>query len=279
MDGSGIVLVVCSDPLGSPWSAYRLALYSGVIQGAGNIGAPILLAHGVSLRTALPVGFFDFPLCGVVLIGHFKAQHLREYERLPIPVVSADTPVAGYKIHSVSVDNEGAMKLAVQHLVARGHRKIGLVRFVSYSLNDVAPDSKERHAGFLQAARDAGLQVRKDWIFNVLPDSPSSRIRVLQRLVDPRSAFTAAVAVDDICAAAVHEAATKRRRAVPRDFGIVMVNSLNVPSPYSGPLVDFQALGREAAPLLRMPKSPAIRIRVPVDWSEAGSIPELNPAK
>ncbi len=269
MDGRGMVLVVSSDPLGGPWSDYRTALNSGVVQGAGDIGAPILLAHGIAMRIAMPVGFLDYPICGVVLVGHFKARLMRQYERLPVPVVIADTPAAAYKMHSVCVDNFGAMKTAVQHLVALGHRRIGFARFILYSLNDVDPDSKERHAGFMQACLEARLPVRTDWTFNVMP---GGGVGSLRRLVDQSSGFTSAIAVDQGIAAQVHRAATKAGREVPRQFGIVTVNGKGFTSQYSGPLVDFVELGRRAAPLLQAPKSPPVRIQVAVGWHEAGSV-------
>ena len=271
MDGGGIVLVVNADPLKGPWGAYFTALFAGIIQGAGDIGAPILLAHGPGFRSAMPVGFLDYSLRGVVLAGRFTAEVLRGYERLPIPVVIADTPVNDRKIHSVCVDNAKAMRDAVKYLVALGHRRIGFVRFVLYSLRDVDPDSKERQAGFLQACQEAGLPASKDWIFNVLAGVRTD-FHPLRRLVCRGSHFTAAITVDGNCADHVQQAAAEFGKEAPRQLRIVTVNAQGAPSRYSGPQVDFTELGRRAGPLLSHPKEPPIRIRVPTTWYEAESV-------
>jgi len=270
MDGRGMVLIVSSNPLKGPWSAYGGALISGVIQGAADIGAPILIAHEHGLQTAMPVGFLDYPLRGVVLIGHFKPEILRAYERLPVPVVIADTPASDRKIHSVTVDNAAVVKDAVKRLVALGHRRIGFVRYVLYSLREVDPDSKERQAGFLEGCQEAGLPVSSEWIFNALATGKPD-LQTMRRLVGKGSRFTAAIAADGYGASLVQRAAEQFGRSIPRQLSLVAFAG-STDLTFTGPRVDFTVLGRQAAPLLDQPKDPPIRVRVPAEWYEGGSV-------
>lgn len=272
MDGRGMVLIVSADPISGRWSPYHAALMNGLLQGIGGIGAPVLLAHGVGFRTAMPVGFLDYPLRGVILVGHFKPDVLRGYERLPIPVVIADTPANEHKIHSVCVDNVEAMRDTVKRLAALGHRRIAFIRFILYSLRDIDPDSKERHTGFMQGCREAGLPVASDWTFNMLPNFKPEQSSNIRRVVGRGSPFTAVITTNPD---AVLQAATEFGKQVPQQLSIVTVNTKGAPTRYSGPAVDFTDLGRRAAPLLNEPKSPPIRVRVPTEWYEAGSVRSL----
>lgn len=269
MDGRGVVLIVSTNPWKAPWSEYSGPLYSGIVQGAADIGAPILIAHEHGLQTSMPVGFLDYPLRGVVLVGHFTSEILRCYERLPVPVVLADTPT-DRKVHSVTVDNITAAKDAVKRLVELGHRRIGFVRFVLYSLREVDPDSKERQTGFLQGCQECGLPVTNDWIFNALP-SGKPDLQTMRRLVGKGSHFTAAIASDTGGANLVKRAAEQFGREIPRQLSLVSFAS-KPDRTYSGPRIDFTELGRQAAPLLDQPKEPPIRLRVKSEWFDGGSI-------
>ncbi|MBI3830824.1 MAG: substrate-binding domain-containing protein [Planctomycetes bacterium] len=273
MDGRGVVLIVSADPLSGRWSPYHTALMTGVLQGVGDIGAPMLLAHGVGFRSALPVGFLDYPLRGIILVGHFKPDLLREYERLPLPVVIADTPANEHKIHSVCVDNIEAMRETVKRLAALGHRRIAFIRFILYSLRDIDPDSRERHAGFVQGCREAGLPIASDWTFNMVPNFKASQSSNLRRVVGRGSPFTAVITTSPEY---VLQEATEYGKKVPEQLSVVTVNTKGAPARYSGPAVDFTDLGRRAAPLLNQPKSPPIRIRVPTEWHDAGSVKNLT---
>lgn len=269
MDGRGMVLIVSANPWKGPWGEYSSTLNSGVIQGAADIGAPILIAHEHGLQTAMPVGFFDYPLRGIILVGHFKQEILRAYEKLSIPVVIADTPAGDRKIHSVTVDNVAAAKDAVHRLVQLGHKRIGFVRYVLYSLREVDPDSKERQIGFIEGCQEAGLPVSNDWIFNALATGKPD-VQTMRRLVGKGSKFTAVISADNYGAGLVKHAAEQFGREIPRELSLVKFSSKGDLS-LTGPRVDFTALGRQAAPLLDQPKDPPIRLRVPAEWYDGGT--------
>lgn len=269
MDGRGLVLLVSGDGLGGPWSGYRAPLTTGLLQGAGAIGAPVLIAHGASLRSTMPDAFLDYPLRGVILMGHFRPAVLRAYEKLPLPVVIADTPAGDHKIHSVCVDNGAMIKDAVLRLAEMGHRRIAFMRFILFSLRDVDPDSGERYAGFVEGCKEAGLPFSRDWVFNVLPTMRPIRGDAFRRLTGPRSKFTAIITGHP---EEVVRVARQFKLSVPRDLSVVAVNAKGVPSAFSGPTVDFADLGARVAPLLNQPKLPPLRVRVPAVWQECGSV-------
>jgi LacI family transcriptional regulator len=65
---------------------------------------------------------------GIVFMGGEIAEaHLEEFDQSPVPIVLAATVDLSRKIPSVNIDYEQAVFEAVNHLIEKGHRKIGYV--------------------------------------------------------------------------------------------------------------------------------------------------------
>lgn len=65
---------------------------------------------------------------GVILSpSHQQARHLSTLRAERLPVVFVDRTIDGLDVPSVVTDNVAGMQLAVEHLVGRGHRRIGYV--------------------------------------------------------------------------------------------------------------------------------------------------------
>src|SRR5262249_57087786 len=56
--------------------------------------------------------------------AHDKPRHLGALRGEGLPFVFVDRPIDGLDVPSVVTDSVAGMKLAVDHLVSRGHRKI-----------------------------------------------------------------------------------------------------------------------------------------------------------
>ena len=82
-------------------------------------------------------------------------RYLEPERRLGLPVVFLDREPADIVADAVVLDNDGGMHRAVEHLLGRGHRRIGLV-------GDLArlATHRQRVAAFEEAMRAAGVD---DW--------------------------------------------------------------------------------------------------------------------
>ncbi|MEV0952149.1 LacI family DNA-binding transcriptional regulator [Promicromonospora sp. NPDC050249] len=69
-----------------------------------------------------------------------------------LTVVAVDRPAAGMDVDTVVIDNRGGTRAAVDHLLARGHRRIAFVGDEPHLWT-----YQERSTEFLAAMRDAGL--------------------------------------------------------------------------------------------------------------------------
>lgn len=112
--------------------------------------------------------------------------HLERERRLGVPVAFLDRPPVGIVADVVAIDNEGGARLAAEHLLAGGHRRIGLVGDLSRLATH-----RERAAGFGAAMTAAGVP---DWTRLVRADSHDSEaagraVHDLLALPDPPTAL------------------------------------------------------------------------------------------
>lgn len=163
----------------------------------------------------LPRGQLD----GVIVISaSFTTQERQALRglRVPITVVGGFVPEAP----CVGIDEAAAVRLATQHLIGLGHRKIGLV---SFSPEDPVGNETTlgRRSGFEAALAGAGLPVVPEWI--VL--APGSRmlggIRATEDLLTLSSLPTALVAMSDELAFGTIQTLRRASIEIPRRMSII----------------------------------------------------------
>lgn len=266
------VLLVITEPLIiRPDSFDHQQLLLGMLQGTGELNAPLIISHSFTQRTAPPFSFLQLSPRGILIYGVLEPEGYEQYSKLPLPVVMVDRPAGRRPLHAATVDNESAARQAVGRLVALGHRKIAYLRRISIAERDVDPDSRERQAGYKKELEKAGLRYNPAIVFSVFTqdtaDAPGIRA-----LFDSRPQITAAVCADPSIARLVLEGAERRKRAVPRDLSVVCFQGTSSTINVSGPVIDFFELGRRAARMIDTPRRPPQRVRVTAGWRECGSI-------
>jgi LacI family transcriptional regulator len=100
-----------------------------------------------------------------------KARHLEAVQASGLPIVQIDRSVRGLAADAVLIDNVGAAREAVNHLIERGHERIGLLtagladgdpveQLDAVAIDPVhAQTPLSRAVGYLSAMRSAGLPV------------------------------------------------------------------------------------------------------------------------
>ncbi|MDD2237572.1 MAG: GntR family transcriptional regulator, partial [Kiritimatiellae bacterium] len=94
-------------------------------------------------------------LAGVILLGGIPDSLAEAYELAGIPVVLLDKPSEYPSIPSVMPDNEGGARLAGEHLLSLGHRRIG------YLSGGDDPVNHLRREGLTAALAKKGLRLAK----------------------------------------------------------------------------------------------------------------------
>jgi LacI family transcriptional regulator len=92
---------------------------------------------------------------GLIIASSQPARCLdmfRRIEERKVPYILIDRPVAGLKAPFVGVDNHAIGRLATEHLISRGCRRIGHLRGPDVGI------AEERLEGYRQALSEAGLR-------------------------------------------------------------------------------------------------------------------------
>jgi LacI family xylobiose transport system transcriptional regulator len=147
-------------------SAWASTLVSGIERAASERGLNIVVST-VQLDQGRPVPprrWLDQVAargtCGVLgILTEFSAAQVAYLRDGRIPCVVID-PAAepDPAVATVRIDNRASQYLLTRHLIGLGHRKIAFVVGNPSSL-----PASEREAGFEEAMRDAGLELREDW--------------------------------------------------------------------------------------------------------------------
>ena len=114
----------------------------------------------------------------------------------------------------VSMDDEGAAKMATEHLSQKGHRRIGFIAGASeYNL------SKWRHRGWMSAMTELGLPI--DGLFAQGDFTFDSGIEAAQQLLRGEDRATAIIASNDQMAFGTMKVAAELGLTIPNDVSLI----------------------------------------------------------
>ena len=138
----------------------------------------------------------------------------------PVPVVVANAEPDGVAVTVITSDNVGASRIAVEHLVGLGHRRIGYIRGPERYTAAVP-----RVEGFRAACADAGLDPSETPVIDGEADVASGE-RATTELLAHHPAVTAVSCYNDLTAIGVLQALRKAGRRVPDDISVVGLDDI-----------------------------------------------------
>jgi LacI family transcriptional regulator len=166
-----------------------------------------------------------------------------------IPVVLVNRTDAGRRLPAVVTDDEAGMRLAVEHLVSLGHRRIGHIAGPQHVSTGAL-----RRAGFKAAAVRAGLPPQHITIEAARAYTREQGRQAALRLLERKIAPTAIVAANDLLALGIYDALGECGLRCPADVSVVGHNDMPYVDMLSPPLTTVRiaqrAMGNEAARLL-----------------------------
>ncbi|MBN2147539.1 MAG: LacI family DNA-binding transcriptional regulator [Anaerolineales bacterium] len=228
--------------------------YASIIEGAEMEAR----SHGYFLISASAPDEAAFSLLVKQLIGSQRTEGLlalnpyidARYQSMPqsVPCVVVGANARDDTSHSVALDEVAASRVATQHLLNLGHRRI--VHITGPLEEDC---SQDRQRGYQQAIQNAGLEfdpalvIEGDW-------SATSGYQTTLRLLDDEVDFTAIFAQNDRIAVGAIRALREAGRAVPEGVSVVGFDDMPLASYFDPPLTtmrqDIFCIGCEAARLL-----------------------------
>ncbi|MFN0185473.1 MAG: LacI family DNA-binding transcriptional regulator [Aquabacterium sp.] len=186
----------------------------------------------------------------IVLTGRLSDAALRGHAKaLPVVVTGRNLKAPG--LFALNFDNLEGARLATQHLIDLGHRRIACIT------GDTAhPDAVERLSGYRLALSQAGLAIDGGLIAPGQFNEESGRL-AMERLLDSRQRFSAVFACNDQMAFGAALALYRRGMSVPGDLSLVGFDDLAQATYATPPLTSVHQPGYElgrltAAAMLQM---------------------------
>ncbi|MDR7276579.1 LacI family DNA-binding transcriptional regulator [Catenuloplanes atrovinosus] len=247
-------------------------LIAGVIEAAEAKGWQVLISSTQNHQSREPEVIRTLAAQVDVLIGYLSEPDATLAGATEgVPLVVLGRPVHEPAFGGVVVDAAAGVRAAVAHLVASGHRAIGMI-----DCPTAAGGVPDRRPAFLAAMAEHGLTVADDAIIGGSPTVEDGEARfTLLRAARPD--ITAVFTFNDLLALGAYRAARRLGVSVPGDCAIVGFDGLPIGELIDPPLtsvaIDKRRMGAvavaEAARLLA--GEPAGRVTLPVELVVRGS--------
>ncbi len=244
-----IALAYPDEPVRNEYGSFEPALLSGIMRGLGEHRFDLKL---LSIRRdkapeeSYSQFFMRKGIRGVVLrcFRHDRAMITGiAAERFPSIVIAERFDEPG--VNFLRADSYPSSRRAVEHLIALGHRRIGL------AMHNVADsDHADRRRGYADAHAAAGLAVDPSLVME-LPSGFSAGEQMLDSMLALPEPVTAIFATNPMTTLGIMRRAQERGVMVPRDLSLVGVDDsdvrLHVWPRLTAVTQDASALGLEAA--------------------------------
>jgi len=189
---------------------------------------------------------------GLIVIPAWMGEsQMMRPEFSSVPIVALDRPIdarpgdARTNLSSVVVENRKGSERGVRHLIEHGHTRI-----LFLSLSNQLYTLKERHAGYVQAMKKAGLT--QEAYFTCA--TQESTLDVLRKLRAARSLPTAIFTSNNLVTQHTLHALAAMRLNVPRKIAVVAFDDLEMFDIFLPPVTvlrqPIRDLGRTAAEML-----------------------------
>ena len=151
-------------------------------------------------------------------------DHLRRLERYGVPFVLVDRTVPGVDADTVLGDSAGGAKQLVEHLIALGHRRIGMI-----TESNTVSTARDRRRGYDAALAAAGLDHDPALLVESSVD-PNGGRDGMTRLLELDQPPTAVFTVNNLVALGAIEAVRATEREVPDDVALVCFDDIEYAS-------------------------------------------------
>lgn len=159
---------------------------------------------------------------GIVCIGKFSMEHIRDFMDLNENVVFLDMPRGDYNITTITMDFRNGVRSALDYLTELGHEKIAYIGGKEY-INGGEPIYDERRETYLRYMKERN-KFKKEYM---LEDSfnTTSGYELCKKLLSCRTMPTAIFAASDAIAFGVIKAVKEAGLKIPKDISLVGFNN------------------------------------------------------
>ena len=215
---------------------FGLEILGGVSNGLAQQGYDLLIIHVDPYDTKWARQYVDTGrVDGFILMTSSKKQtHVKALAEIGAPFIIWGVALPNQKHCAVTGDNFSGGRLAVDHLIAVGRKKIGFIGGPSYEL-----EVQHRLEGYKSALQMAGMEIDADLI-EYGDFSNTSGAEAMYRLLEKQPKLDAVFVNSDLMAIAAMDAIRETGRQVPGDIAVVGYDDLSIAEHSNPPLTTIR---------------------------------------
>ena len=221
---SNSILVICKGKSNELFDGLLVAIQSRMAHSVHPLTVDYIDESENEVRRAVQLCLEKKPM-GVLFLGGNYQNFQKDFHHISQPCVlvtnsAAELPYGN--LSSVSVDDAQAAKTAVEHLIALGHKHIGIVG----GHRQYSDTTELRYAGCMEAFRNHGIAFREDRDYENTRFSYEDGYRGAQALLQRNPQMTAVFAMSDVMAIGAIRALNDAGKRVPEDVSVVGFDGL-----------------------------------------------------
>lgn len=164
---------------------------------------------------------------GVLFLSGNRDHFLADFGKISVPCVLVTNDAGGLpfeNLSSVSSDNALAARMAIDHLVELGHRKIAVIG----GLRNISDTTELRYQGCMNAFSQHGIAFDEAQDYEPARFSYSDGYRAARQLLQRDRDFTALFAMSDVMAIGAIRALQDAGKRVPEDVSVIGLDGLDI---------------------------------------------------
>ena len=207
----GLVATSIADPFTS-------CVASGIEQTARDLGYAVMLADSNAdpeREQKIVQAFAEQRVDGILVTSsRVGALYLPLLEKMRVPIVLINDQHSGEFTHSVMIANRTGARMAVEHLISLGHRRIAYIgdRFGYQS-------DAERHSGYRDALREAQIEGASEMEASG-DGKPAAAEQAMEQVLALLEPPTAVFCYNDMSALGAMRAIRRRGLRIPADISV-----------------------------------------------------------
>ena len=164
---------------------------------------------------------------GILFLGGNRENFLADFGKITMPCVLVTNDASEFpfpNLSSVSSDDKRAGHMAIEHLIALGHRKIAIIAG-DHTHSDIG---RLRFEGAMDAFREHGIPFDPEMDCETVRYTCQDGCNAAQRLLERGREFTAIFAMSDVMAIGAIRGLRDLGKSVPEDISVVGFDGLEL---------------------------------------------------
>ena len=164
---------------------------------------------------------------GILFLGGDRENFLADFDKISMPCVLVTNDASEFpfpNLSSVSSDDKLAGRMAIEHLISLGHRKIALI-CGEHTHSDIG---RLRFEGAMEAFREHGIQFDEDLDTMTIRYTLEDGYQAARKLLERNRDFTAIFAMSDVMAIGAIRGLRDGGKRVPEDVSVMGFDGLEI---------------------------------------------------